>query len=94
MREYGVKESWTKMYTIKNRGDVISLFFPQILCISNKGDILLVPGSTMMVRNPEVEPIRYPQVTNFGSCNAVNIYIESLVCATPFWNAQSKNKGC
>ncbi|KAF3646908.1 hypothetical protein FXO38_18926 [Capsicum annuum] len=29
MREYGVKESWTKMYTIKNRGDVISLFFPQ-----------------------------------------------------------------
>ncbi|KAF3646909.1 putative early light-induced protein, chloroplastic-like [Capsicum annuum] len=94
MREYGVKESWTKMYTIKNRGDVISLFFPQILCISNKGDILLVPGSTMMVRNPEVEPIRYPKVTNFGSCNAVNIYIESLVCATPFWNAQSKNKGC
>ncbi|PHU13849.1 hypothetical protein BC332_15054 [Capsicum chinense] len=57
-------------------------------------DILLVPRSTMMVRNPEDEPIRYPKVTNFGSCDAVNIYVESLVCATPFWNAQSKNKGC
>ncbi|KAM3326592.1 F-box/kelch-repeat protein like [Capsicum chacoense] len=95
MREYGVKESWTKMYTIKNRGDVISLFFPQTLCMSNKGDILLVPGSTVMVQNPKDESIRYPKVTNFGSCDAVNIYVESLVCAPLFGTnkAQSKNKG-
>ncbi|XP_055811917.1 F-box/kelch-repeat protein At3g23880-like [Solanum dulcamara] len=84
MREYGVKESWTKTYTIKYPTYHWSPFISQRLCMSNKGDILLVPGSTLMVHNPEDEPIRYPKVTKFGFCTAVNIYIESLVCAPLF----------
>ncbi|XP_049387552.1 F-box/kelch-repeat protein At3g23880-like [Solanum stenotomum] len=87
MKEYGVKESWTKTYSIKYSPNVFSDFSPFIsltVCMSNKGEILLVPRSTLTAHNPEDEPIRYLKVINFGYCNVANIYIESLVCAPLF----------
>lgn len=79
MREYGVKESWTKTYTIKYPDYMFSPFISRTLCMSNRGNVLLVPGSTLMAHNPEDEPIIYPKVTNSDFCIAVDIYIESLV---------------
>ncbi|OIT31750.1 hypothetical protein A4A49_51223 [Nicotiana attenuata] len=51
MKEYGIKESWTKMYTIKlpvdSSNDVqIPLFYE-----SNKGDMLFVSGQSSMIYN-------------------------------------------
>ncbi|KAK4732421.1 hypothetical protein R3W88_025409 [Solanum pinnatisectum] len=80
MREYGVKESWTKTYTVKYPDNVYAPFISQKLCMSNKGEMLLVSGSTLMAHNPEDEPIKYPNVTPCGHCVGVNLYVESLVC--------------
>ncbi|KAF3664066.1 hypothetical protein T459_07968 [Capsicum annuum] len=91
MRDYGVKESWTKMYSVKYPDRFFSPFISRTLCMSNKGEVLLVPGSTLMVHNPEDEPIRYPKVTNFDFCVAMNIYIESLV-SPPLQNELSKEQ--
>ncbi|OIT27853.1 PREDICTED: F-box/kelch-repeat protein At3g23880-like [Nicotiana attenuata] len=91
MREYGVKESWTKMYTVKYPSYVYSSFIDPTLCMSNKGEILLVPGSTLMVRNPDYELIRYPKIVNFHSCVAADVYVESLV--VPYYRTnQAHNK--
>ncbi|WMV47801.1 hypothetical protein MTR67_041186, partial [Solanum verrucosum] len=80
MREYGVKESWTKTYTVKYPDNVYAPFISRKLCMSNKGEMLLVSGSTLMAHNPEDEPIKYPNVTPCGHCVGVNLYVESLVC--------------
>ncbi|KAK4341577.1 hypothetical protein RND71_040078 [Anisodus tanguticus] len=87
MKEYGVKESWKKMYTIKYPSDLENFFsfviYPT-LCMSNKCEILLVSESTLMRYNPKDESITYTkdihQVTKFHSSIAVDTYIESLVC--------------
>ncbi|CAN4092894.1 unnamed protein product [Withania somnifera] len=93
MREYGVKESWTKTYTVKYPDCYFSPFVPRTLCMSSRGDVLLVPGSTLMVHNPEDEPIIYPKVTNSGFCVAVNIYIESLVCPSLLEEQTTEREG-
>ncbi|XP_059284690.1 F-box/kelch-repeat protein At3g23880-like [Lycium ferocissimum] len=80
MEEYGVKESWTRMYTIKFRFDIERYGLVRSFFMSNKGEILLVFGSTLMIYDPKGDSIKYAKVTNFGSCNGSEIYLESLVC--------------
>ncbi|XP_060214326.1 F-box/kelch-repeat protein At3g23880-like [Lycium barbarum] len=75
MKEYGVKESWTKLYTIKNP---IYMLCPP-LCMSNEG-ILAVLKSTLMIYNSKDDLMRYPKVTNVDGGLAAELYIESLVC--------------
>ncbi|KAK4348639.1 hypothetical protein RND71_031394 [Anisodus tanguticus] len=58
MKEYGVKESWARLHTIKfplsiSREPVLSPMF----CKSNKGEILLEFGSRFMIYNPKHESI-------------------------------------
>ncbi|XP_059309947.1 F-box/kelch-repeat protein At3g23880-like [Lycium ferocissimum] len=69
MKEYGVKESWIKMYTIKYLSDLENPYFsrllPPTLCMSKKGEILLVIGSTLMIHNPEDESTRYTKVAEY-----------------------------
>ncbi|XP_060181742.1 F-box/kelch-repeat protein At3g23880-like [Lycium barbarum] len=79
MKEYGVKDSWTKMYTIRCPNDPGKYMFSPPLCVSNKGEILLVFGSIFMIYNPDDDSIRYPEVTNFDACLEAEIYIETLV---------------
>lgn len=84
MKEYGIKESWTLMLTIKYPGDEVemcNLFYP-LLFMSKKGEILVVFGSISMIYNPKDESIRYSEVTNFDGYYEAEIYIESLV--SPF----------
>ncbi|XP_060181960.1 F-box/kelch-repeat protein At3g23880-like [Lycium barbarum] len=84
MKEYGVKESWTKMLTIKYPtvfgNNLFSPFLSPTLCMSKKGEILLMSGSTFMIHNPEDESIRNTEVANVSTSIAACIYIESLVC--------------
>ncbi|MCD7453244.1 hypothetical protein HAX54_020284 [Datura stramonium] len=77
MKVYGVEESWTKMYTIKY--PMFPPFLFPTLCLSNKGEILVVSGSTFMIHNPRNDSIRYLEVDNFHDIKASNIYVESLV---------------
>uniref|UniRef100_A0A0V0I693 Putative ovule protein n=1 Tax=Solanum chacoense TaxID=4108 RepID=A0A0V0I693_SOLCH len=79
MKKYGVKESWAKMYTIKR--PILGMYvFTTPFCMSNKGEILLVFGSTSAIYNPKDDTMKYAEITNFGSFIASEFYIESLVC--------------
>ncbi|PHT39069.1 hypothetical protein CQW23_22642 [Capsicum baccatum] len=80
MKEYGVKDSWGKMYTIRRPNDDPGNFlFSPPLCVSNKGEILLVFGSIFMIYNPNDDSIKYPELNNFDACLEAEIYIESLI---------------
>ncbi|KAM3396558.1 F-box/kelch-repeat protein [Capsicum galapagoense] len=76
MKEYGVKQSWIKKYTIRYpNGQCNTPFF-----ISNKGEMLFLVGLEFMIDNSKDDSLRYTNVTNRESNHAMKIYTESLVC--------------
>ncbi|XP_016570827.1 F-box/kelch-repeat protein At3g06240 [Capsicum annuum] len=76
MKEYGVKQSWIKKYTIRYpNGQCNTPFF-----ISNKGEMLFLVRLEFMIDNSKDESLRYTNVTNRESNHAMKIYTESLVC--------------
>ncbi|CAN4120765.1 unnamed protein product [Withania somnifera] len=79
MKEYGVKESWTKMFSIKYAGDPMgySMFSPPF-CMSSEGEFLFKNGS-FMIYNPNDDSMRSPNVTNCDHLLEAKLYIESLV---------------
>lgn len=56
MKEYGVKKSWTKLYTIRCP-EYYNLYQP--LFMYNNGEILLESGSTFAIYNPKNDTITY-----------------------------------
>lgn len=76
MKEYGVKESWTKLYTIKCPNYMLS----PPLCMSIEGEVLHMFGSALTIYNPEDDLMRYPEVTIVDGYLKAELYIESLVC--------------
>ncbi|XP_059309931.1 F-box/kelch-repeat protein At3g23880-like [Lycium ferocissimum] len=78
IKEYGVEESWINMYTIKHPR--FPPFIYPTVCMSIKGEILVVSGSTIMIHNPQDESIIYLKGSIFDYSTASNIYVESLVC--------------
>ncbi|XP_059295863.1 F-box/kelch-repeat protein At3g23880-like [Lycium ferocissimum] len=79
MKEYGVKESWTKMLTINYPNDPTAYLFLHTFCMSNKGEILFEFGSSFVVYNLNDNSIRNPEITNCNFIRQAIIYIESLV---------------
>lgn len=87
MKDYGVKASWTKMFTINCPDDhgnydyyppyckSFSPFFFQ----SYKGEILLLYRSVFMIYNPKDDSIRQPEVTELKWCFTPEVSVESLV---------------
>ncbi|XP_019256262.1 PREDICTED: F-box/kelch-repeat protein At3g23880-like [Nicotiana attenuata] len=65
MKDYKVKESRTKMFTIKCHFDSEDYLFHPPFYISNEGGILFEIGSIFMIYNPMDDSIRYPGVTNY-----------------------------
>ncbi|WMV48254.1 hypothetical protein MTR67_041639 [Solanum verrucosum] len=80
MKEYGVKESWTKMFTIKYT--LRSGYLGQrCLHMSNEGEILVVIKGEFMIYNPKDDSLRYSKVIiNSDKWDGNEIYVESLVC--------------
>nr|XP_016515040.1 PREDICTED: uncharacterized protein LOC107831622 isoform X3 [Nicotiana tabacum] len=81
MKEYGVKESWIKLYTFKySNGPESQVLFPPI-CMSSKGEILHVFEYSLAIYNPKDYLITYPKVTNVDDNleTEAELYIESLV---------------
>ncbi|WMV46688.1 hypothetical protein MTR67_040073 [Solanum verrucosum] len=82
MKEYGVKESWTKMFTINYPDHLVgyghALSWPSF--ISNKGEILVVFISASVICNPKDASLRYSKAINFYDYPKVALYVESLVC--------------
>ncbi|WMV47479.1 hypothetical protein MTR67_040864 [Solanum verrucosum] len=82
MKEYGVKESWTKMFAIKMPDDqLVYGYLGQIrLHLASGSEILVVFGSTFMIYNLKGDPLRSSKVINSNNWDEAEIYIESLVC--------------
>ncbi|KAL3359982.1 hypothetical protein AABB24_016469 [Solanum stoloniferum] len=79
LKEYGVKESWTKMFTINLPYDPVGYQYCPLFCLSNKGGILFQFGSTFMIYNPKDDSIRYSEITCYNAFYEAYIFIESLV---------------
>ncbi|XP_049362579.1 F-box/kelch-repeat protein At3g23880-like [Solanum verrucosum] len=77
MKEYGVKASWTKLYTI-TYPENYNLSLP--LFTYNKGEILLAFKSTFAIYDPKNDSITYPEVTSIYEYMDAELFIESLVC--------------
>ncbi|XP_069145162.1 F-box/kelch-repeat protein At3g23880-like [Solanum lycopersicum] len=94
-KEYGVKESWTKMFTFKYPHpypSLMFLFYPPHLA-SNKGKVLLMCGKTFVLYNLKGESITHPEFTTFRSdlVSVESTYLESLVSPI-LQNDQGHNK--
>ncbi|OIT37650.1 f-boxkelch-repeat protein [Nicotiana attenuata] len=75
MTEYGVKESWMKILSIEyHNNDFLN---PPFL-MSNKGEILVMLGSTFKIYKDGL--FKNPKFINFNGYCKAEIYLESLVC--------------
>ncbi|KAK4732149.1 hypothetical protein R3W88_025137 [Solanum pinnatisectum] len=82
MKEYGVKDSWMKMFTIKIPQDPsVYGYLGQIrLHMASGSEILVVFGSTFMIYNLKGDLLRSSKAINSNNWAEAEIYIESLVC--------------
>uniref|UniRef100_M1CWH7 F-box domain-containing protein n=2 Tax=Solanum tuberosum TaxID=4113 RepID=M1CWH7_SOLTU len=79
MNEYGVKESWKKMFTI-NYFDK-PYVHEQPYFMSNKGEVLVGFSRSFKIYNPKDNSFS-PKIINYDR-EAAEIYIESLVSPFP-----------
>ncbi|MCD7458883.1 hypothetical protein HAX54_039478 [Datura stramonium] len=81
MKEYGVKESWIKMFTVDYTLGFVDYFYSQSYCFAKRDhELLLMFESTFMVCNTKDNSIIYPQSRKFDFGLSAEIYIQSLVC--------------
>ncbi|KAL3507355.1 hypothetical protein ACH5RR_032737 [Cinchona calisaya] len=76
MKEYGVRDSWSKVVSVPYLGDPEKSRYSMPVCLLRNGEILLVFGSGLAVYNPKSSAFRYPQVNGLEE---VNMYVQSLV---------------
>lgn len=76
LKEYGLKESWTKLFCLPcfDRGGRSVFLKP--LCLLSNGEILLIFGSSLVLCNPACSSFRVLEASNF---DRVEIYVETLV---------------
>ncbi|KAI3452957.1 hypothetical protein Pfo_009620 [Paulownia fortunei] len=79
LKEYGIKESWSKVVTIPYINDPGKFLYSNPLCMLPNGEILLVFGMHFVVYNPKDNCFRHPEISNLGSFLEADIYVESLV---------------
>ncbi|XP_060198590.1 F-box/kelch-repeat protein At3g23880-like isoform X1 [Lycium barbarum] len=79
MKEYGVKKSWIKMFTICHPFEPLAFEFYTFFCMSNKGKVLFVCGPNVRIYNPKDDSILCSKITSYNTFYEANIYIESLV---------------
>nr|XP_027118413.1 F-box/kelch-repeat protein At3g23880-like [Coffea arabica] len=82
LKDYGVKESWTKVVLISNFSDPGYLCSCKPVFQSNDGEILFyylsnLPG--LMLYNPKSNSLMHPHITKLEVLVGVNMYVESLV---------------
>lgn len=79
LKDYGVKESWTKVFSIPYIDEPEKYVSPRPLCILLNGEVLWALGSSFVVYNPKENSFRFPNISNLNDFLEVNTYIESLV---------------
>ncbi|PHT68153.1 hypothetical protein T459_27640 [Capsicum annuum] len=80
--EYGVKESWTKMFILKYPEHRLGKGTQGLICLhmANEGEFLVAfLGSNFMICNSKGDSLRYLEVINSERFSNPEIYVESLV---------------
>jgi F-box interacting protein len=77
MKEYGVKESWTKLFVVPNLPGDFNFHYFTLLCYTKDEDVLMVLNSKkLVVYNPKLN--RFTSIGISLVCDAI-FYTESLV---------------
>ncbi|PIA26892.1 hypothetical protein AQUCO_08600042v1 [Aquilegia coerulea] len=96
MKEYGVKDSWVKFYTIIYSTVIGSVQQLKILCHSNNGKILFRNGrDDLILYDPKVEDARILEIHGLpANCEDMVIHVGSLVSLKTgtYGRMQTKNK--
>lgn len=79
MREYGVKESWTKVVLVPVVNDLGYEMFHKTIFLAKNSQILLHFGNGLAIYNPNCNSITYPHITKFKALLEVHMHVESLV---------------
>ncbi|CAI9771098.1 unnamed protein product [Fraxinus pennsylvanica] len=79
LKEYGVKESWTKVISIPYIYDPGKYMYSMPLCILPNGEVLLALGSSFVVYNLKDNSFKSPKITNVTDFLGAITYVESLV---------------
>ncbi|KAK4430145.1 F-box/kelch-repeat protein [Sesamum alatum] len=79
LKEYGIKESWTKVVSIPYLNDPGKFLYSKPLFMLPNGEILFVFGMHLVVYNPKDNCLRHPETSNLGAFLEADVYIESLV---------------
>ncbi|XWS13583.1 hypothetical protein CRYUN_Cryun36dG0049300 [Craigia yunnanensis] len=84
MREYGKRESWTKLFTVPYMPDPVPDFFSTPLFVSESGEILFHSGAKLILYNPKEKMFRIPVIHDDAAfyVEQAEIYVESLVSPT------------
>ncbi|KAK9130526.1 hypothetical protein Sjap_011013 [Stephania japonica] len=80
MRHYGVRESWTKFFTIGQPVYNYHTGYTNPLCVFKNGEILLDKGGNCLILyDPKDGRVRNICIRGLSSWNEMEIYVESLV---------------
>ncbi|XP_058203814.1 F-box/kelch-repeat protein At3g23880-like [Rhododendron vialii] len=77
MKEYGTRESWTKLVVIPYVSGPYYVCFP-LLWTSKIGEVLLGIQKQLIRYNSKDGTFSYPKIHNGSSCYIVHSYVESL----------------
>ncbi|XP_027120693.1 F-box protein CPR1-like [Coffea arabica] len=79
MKEYGVKESWTKVASVNYPEHIVAKLYRQPFGWQNNGGHMLKLEKFLVLYDSEDDSIRFPIIGNFGLVRWVDTYAESLV---------------
>ena len=79
LKEFGVRASWTKLFSIPYLDDPLWFHYSVPLCIDVGGEVLLEYKSVLVIYNPKHGTFRYPVMNGASSCIEADVYIQSLV---------------
>ncbi|XP_058203813.1 F-box protein CPR1-like [Rhododendron vialii] len=83
MKQYGVRESWTKLFSIRTIPPVSHQYWDvphsTVFCILKNGGVLMDIGNCSLVRYNPNRTISSPTIHNSQDCFSAYPYVESLV---------------
>ncbi|XP_026406135.1 F-box protein CPR1-like [Papaver somniferum] len=78
MLDYGVRESWTKLYVIAHESIISDNHYFRLVWSSKNGDILLLSCDSLVLYDPKHESARELNINDIPFLNAEN-YFKSIV---------------
>lgn len=80
MQNYGVRESWTKRYTISNER-ILNAYLPSLVWSFKSGELLVGIWSIfdLVIYDPTDESVREPNMPSLTKLGKEGYYYESLV---------------